>query len=266
MMRSVFVSLLAIQQVAGHALFQQLWVNGVDKKDTCVRMPKGNSPVSSVSSNDVRCNAGGAKGVAGKCEVPAGATITVEMHQQPGDRNCKNEAIGGAHYGPVLVYMTKVADAATADGSTGWFKVYENGWSAANKRVGDDDNWGVKDMNACCGKVDVKIPSDIQSGDYLVRAEVIALHTAGQSGGAQLYMSCYQVTVTGGGSASPATVKFPGAYKSSDPGIQINIHAAVSKYTVPGPPVVAGGTTKVPGQGASCAKAVIRGMNNVFDY
>lgn len=90
--------------------------------------------------------------------------------------------------------MSKVADASTADGSAGWFKVYENGWSAANKRVGDDDNWGVKDMNACCGKVDVKIPSDIQSGDYLVRAEVIALHTAGQSGGAQLYMSCYQVS------------------------------------------------------------------------
>ena len=80
-MKSIIFSLLAAQQVAGHALFQQLWVNGVDKKDTCVRMPRGNSPVSSVTSNDVRCNAGGAKGVAGKCEVPAGSTITVEMHQ-----------------------------------------------------------------------------------------------------------------------------------------------------------------------------------------
>jgi hypothetical protein len=25
------------------------------------------------------------------------------MHQQPGDRSCANEAIGGAHYGPVQV-------------------------------------------------------------------------------------------------------------------------------------------------------------------
>lgn len=79
-MKFIIFSLLAVQQVAGHALFQQLWVNGVDKKDTCVRMPRSNSPVS-LSSNDVRCNAGGAKGVAGKCEVPAGSTITVEMHQ-----------------------------------------------------------------------------------------------------------------------------------------------------------------------------------------
>lgn len=86
--------------------------------------------------------------------------------------------------------MTKVADAATADGSTGWFKIYEDGWSAANKGAADNDNWGVKDMNACCGKVDAKIPSDLPAGDYLLRAEVIALHTAGQAGGAQFYMSC----------------------------------------------------------------------------
>jgi cellulase len=81
-----------------------------------------------------------------------------------------------------------------------------------------------------------------------------------------------QLTVTGGGSASPATVKFPGAYKASDPGIKVNIHAAVSSYVVPGPAVYAGGTTKVAGVGASCAnkgsKMVLRGTNDVWlwDY
>lgn len=54
----------------------------------------------------------------------------------------------------------------------------------------DDDFWGVKDLNKCCGRMNVKIPSDIAAGDYLLRAEVIALHVAGSSGGAQLYMSC----------------------------------------------------------------------------
>ncbi|KAF2205885.1 hypothetical protein GQ43DRAFT_355144, partial [Delitschia confertaspora ATCC 74209] len=218
--------------------------------NTCIRMPSSNSPVTDLNSNAMRCNSG-TKGVSGKCAVAAGQTVTVEMHQQPGDRNCKNEAIGGAHYGPVIVYMSKVSDASTADGSSGWFKIFENGWSkasgASSGSVGDNDNWGVKDLNKCCGKMDVKIPSDIQAGDYLLRAEVVALHTAGQSGGAQLYMSCYQLTVTGGGNATPATVKFPGAYKSSDPGIKINIHAAVSNYVVPGPPVYAGGTTVTAG-------------------
>jgi len=31
----------------------------------------------------------------------AGDQLTVEMHQQPGDRSCANEAIGGDHFGPV---------------------------------------------------------------------------------------------------------------------------------------------------------------------
>jgi len=57
-------------------------------------------------------------------------------------------------------------------------------------RVGDDDNWGTKDLNTCCGKMNVKIPSDIPAGDYLLRAEVLALHTAAQANGAQFYMTC----------------------------------------------------------------------------
>jgi lytic cellulose monooxygenase (C1-hydroxylating) len=106
-------------------------------------------------------------------------------------------------------------------------------------------------MNACCGKVDVKIPTDIAPGDYLLRAEVIALHTAGSSGGAQLYMTCYQLQVSGNGTAAPATVKFPGAYKASDPGLMFNIHAKVQTYVIPGPSVVAGGTVKTAGTGCS---------------
>lgn len=65
----------------------------------------------------------------------------------------------------------------------------------------------------------------------------------------QFYMTCYQITVEGGGNASPATVRFPGAYNANDPGIRINIHAAVSNYVAPGPPVYSGGTTKQAGSG-----------------
>ncbi|KAF1945108.1 hypothetical protein EJ02DRAFT_451936 [Clathrospora elynae] len=38
----------------------------------------------------------------------------------------------------------------------------------------NNDYWGVKDINSCCGKVDVHIPADLLAGDYLLRAEVIA--------------------------------------------------------------------------------------------
>ena len=44
-------------------------------------------------------------------------------------------------------------------------------------------------------------------------------------------MSCFQLSVGGSGSASPDTVKFPGAYGASDPGILINIYQSLTDYT-----------------------------------
>ncbi|KAG8697664.1 hypothetical protein FRC09_007720 [Ceratobasidium sp. 395] len=158
------------------------------------------------------------------------------MHQQPGDRSCANEAIGGNHDGPTIIYMAKVSDAASAIGSSvGWFKVAQTG-------LVSKDYWGTDVMNANCGKVEFTIPSDIAPGNYLIRAEVIALHVAGSVGGAQLYMTCYQINVTSGGSAYPSTVKFPGAYSPNDPGILFNLYGSYTSYTVPGPPVYVPGT------------------------
>ena len=44
----------------------------------------------------------------------AGDQVTVEMHQQPGDRSCANEAIGGDHYGPINVSLSLAAIQAHA--------------------------------------------------------------------------------------------------------------------------------------------------------
>jgi len=251
MRASVFsvVVAMAATQVAGHSIFQELWVNGVDQQSTCARMPTSNNPITDVTSNNIRCN--GRSGVTGKCPVVAGQTVTVEMHAQPKDRVCTNEIIGGKHYGPVAVYLSKVADASLADGSAGWFKIFQDTWSpASGSSVGDNDNWGTNDLNTCCGRMNVKIPADVPAGDYLLRAEVIALHTASSSGGAQFYVTCYQLTVTGGGAAAPALVSLPGAYKASDPGILVDIHRAMATYAPPGPTVYGGGSTK--SAGAAC--------------
>jgi cellulase len=124
-------------------------------------------------------------------------------------------------------------------------------------------------MNNCCGRVNMKIPDDIPAGDYLLRAEVVALHVAGQLGGAQLYMSCcmsprpshhpntpqltlplVQLTISGGGSAAPELVEFPGAYAATDPGIQVDIYQSLATYIAPGPTVY-GGFTKSAGD--TCA-------------
>ena len=90
-------------------------------------------------------------------------------------------------------------------------------------------------------------------GRYLIRTEHIALHAASTFGGAQIYISCAQVSVTGGGSGKPGPlVAFPGAYTGNvsfpltclpvslrplqEPGILINIYSPIPKnYTSPGP-------------------------------
>jgi hypothetical protein len=75
-----------------------------------------------------------------------------------------------------------------------------------------------------------------ETARYLLRAEIIALHAASSYPGAQLYMECAQIAVTGGGNGNPATVSFPGAYKGTDPGIKFQLYWPVpTSYTIPGP-------------------------------
>jgi cellulase len=94
-----------------------------------------------------------------------------------------NEAIGGNHDGPVIVYMAKVDDyKTTTPWTASWFKIGQTG-------LVSKDYWGTDVLNANCGKISFKVPSDIAPGNYLLRAEVIALHVAGSVGGAQYVYS-----------------------------------------------------------------------------
>lgn len=70
-------------EVAAHATFQALWVDGVDFGSQCARLPTSNSPITDVSSNAIRCNTNQGP-AAKKCGVKAGGTVTVEMHQVRG--------------------------------------------------------------------------------------------------------------------------------------------------------------------------------------
>lgn len=45
------------------------------------------------------------------------------------------------------------------------------------------------------------------------------------------YIGCAQVKITGGGSANPPKIALPGAYKSTDPGITVNIYNNLQSYT-----------------------------------
>lgn len=96
------------------------------------------------------------------------------------------------------------------------------------------------------GWANFTLPACLAPGQYLLRAEIIALHSAYSQGGAQFYTSCGQLSVGGSGTLSPSTVSFPGAYKAADPGITINIYGpggvtdnGGKAYVAPGPAVVA---------------------------
>lgn len=87
-------------------------------------------------------------------------------------------------------------------------------------------------------QVSVQIPQCVANGDYLLRVEHIGLHASQSVGGAQFYIGCAQLTVSGGTGTlnTGSLVAFPGAYKATDPGILFNLYWPVpTSYTVPGP-------------------------------
>lgn len=85
------------------------------------------------------------------------------------------------------------------------------------------------------------MPKNVPSGKYLLRVESIALHQAQAVGGAQIYLSCAQIEVTGGGSGTPGPlVAFPGAYTPTDSGLLWSYSSPQLSYTAPGPAVWTG--------------------------
>lgn len=169
-MQAALALLAVVSTASAHATWQEFWVGSEDQAGSCVRTVQDNSPIVSVTDATMACGRG-PKATTGICtaagmspilsvlspEKPlwtpwltsdtAGSPVSVEMHQQPGQRDCGTEALGGNHYGPVYVYMAKVDDATTADGaSASFFKVAEDTYN------GTDASWGTEILNANCGK------------------------------------------------------------------------------------------------------------------
>lgn len=87
-------------------------------------------------------------------------------------------------------------------------------------------------------EVSVTVPSCVEDGDYLLRVEHIALHSASSVGGAQIYIGCAQITVTGGSGTlnTGNLVSIPGAYSADDPGILFQLYWPLpTSYINPGP-------------------------------
>ncbi|KAF2110174.1 glycosyl hydrolase family 61-domain-containing protein [Lophiotrema nucula] len=185
---------------------------------------QSNAGLSDVTSPEIRCYTSGTKS-AGTQAVAAGGSVTFKASPNI------------FHPGPLQFYMAKVPagqTAATWDGSGNvWFKIYAEKATASGGQL----SWASLNK----GTVSVTIPKNVPSGEYLLRIEHIALHQASNANGAQFYISCAQINVSGGGSGSPSPlVSFPGAYSATDPGIKVNIYNFAGTYTPPGPAVWSG--------------------------
>ncbi|KAF8739866.1 Cellulose-growth-specific protein, partial [Rhizoctonia solani] len=198
------LTLAFIQPALGHYRFYKYIdpAGTVTGEYTYVRANTNmNSPVTDVTSNDFRCNVGGLASGNKTSTATVAAGSTIGFES--------DIAAGLIHPGPLQVYLGQVPagkTAATWDGSgANWFKIYALGANFSSGSLA----W----------------PSD----------------GASTVGGAQFYISCAQLSITGNGSGNPAKVSIPGVYKGTESGILINIYwPPVTNYTLPGPAVWSG--------------------------
>ncbi|KZP10705.1 lytic polysaccharide monooxygenase [Athelia psychrophila] len=224
-----FVATALVSHVSAHYTFPSLVIGGaISTAWEYVRETNNfntQDPVIDVTSPDFRCYDSATSGTAATVAVAAGSTLGIECD------------ITIYHAGVVNVYMAKAPSAVSSFAGDGdvWFKVYE---IPAITDGGSTISFPAQNLPG----ISFTVPKNLPTGEYLVRIEAIALHVASTFQGAQFYISCGQVSVTGGGSGTPGPlVAIPGVYTGYEPGILIDIYYPVpATYTQPGPAVWSG--------------------------
>ncbi|KAK5625079.1 hypothetical protein RRF57_000795 [Xylaria bambusicola] len=207
-MKFSIISAAAISAASAHTIFVQLESNGVTNGVSYgIRTPTYDGPITDVSSNALACNGGPNPTTPSNkiIDVKAGSTVTAIWRHTL--TSGADDVMDPSHLGPTMAYLKKVGDATSDVGyGNGWFKIQEDGYT--------NGAWGTSKVINNAGKHAIKIPDCLADGQYLLRAEMIALHGASSSQGAQLYMECAQINISGGtAKVSPATYSIPGIYK-----------------------------------------------------
>ncbi|PKS08370.1 hypothetical protein jhhlp_005314 [Lomentospora prolificans] len=224
---SIIATLGYVSLATCHTIFQKLSVNDKDYGQLVgLRAPNQDYPTQDVNNPDMTC---------GKVALTSTEVISVA----PGDKigawwghvlggeqipNDPDHPIARSHHGPITAWLAKVDNAANAQigPNLKFFKVAEDNFDVAT------NTWGVDNMIKNGGWSYFNMPTCIAPGDYILRVELIALHSAYSSNGAQFYISCANLRVTGDGTFVPTqTQSFPGAYQQNDPAILANIWGAL---------------------------------------
>lgn len=103
--------------------------------------------------------------------------------------------------------------------------------------------WCTEEIIENNGLLSVNIPSDLASGPWLVRTELLALQSA-EINDPQFYIGCAQIFYTSTGTSLPAdTISIPGYVKAGDASVSFNVYQPTWPYTIPGPAAYKSGSS-----------------------
>ncbi len=197
----------------------------------------------SFASPDIICHKS-ATNAGGHAVVAAGDKIFIQWDTWP-----------ESHHGPVIDYLANCGSAGCekVDKTTlEFFKIDEVGLVDGKTAPGV---WGSDQLIANGNAWLVQIPSTIAPGNYVLRHEIIALHSANNPNGAQNYPQCFNLQITGSGTATPQGVLGTKLYTPTDAGILANIYNAPLSYSIPGPALIAGAASIAQAKSAITASA-----------
>lgn len=174
------------------------------------------------ATSDIICHRGSSN-AALTATVAAGGSVSLQWNTWP-----------DSHHGPVINYLASCnGDCSTVDKTTlEFFKIAESGLIEGSSSGG---TWASDELIANNLTQTVTIPSSLAAGNYVLRHEIIALHSAGSEDGAQNYPQCINLEVTGSGTDLPTGTLGEALYGEDDAGILINIYTSLASYDIPGP-------------------------------
>ncbi|KAK3371810.1 glycosyl hydrolase family 61-domain-containing protein [Lasiosphaeria ovina] len=171
------------------------------------------------ASPDIVCHLG-ATPAGAAAPVNAGDVIEIQWTPWP-----------ASHKGPVIDYLANCNGPCQNVDKTKlkFFKIDEvglvdaaSGTFGASQLTNNNNSWLVR------------IPTDIAPGNYVLRHEIIALHAAGQTNGAQNYPFCFSLAISGSGTANPAGIPATQFYAANNPGIKFDLFSKFTSYQIPG--------------------------------
>ncbi|KAF2708738.1 lytic polysaccharide monooxygenase [Pleomassaria siparia CBS 279.74] len=197
-------------------------------------------PPSSFNTSNITCHFSATPGAL-DVNTTAGDTLKLQWNEWP-----------VSHKGPVLTYLA-ACNGPCADAKKDtlqWVKIDQLGWlnSSGYEMLGG--TWGSDILIANSFTWTVKVPEHLAAGNYVLRHEILALHVANETDGAQAYPQCVNLQVGGlGGAKIDGGVFGTQLYKPTDKGILVDIHGKIGGYEIPGPKLWSGASAmKQPNQ------------------